>query len=52
MPKVWECDFEEDSSNHDMDGSCDVLYHCLDCECRWYVGLFQQYTDDDIIKED
>jgi len=43
---------EDDCSNYDLDGSCDVRYVCCDCECVWLVGLFQQYTDDEEVIED
>jgi len=49
-PKCSSNDFEEDDcSNYDMDGSCDVRYRCNECETIWLVGLFQRYTDDDEI---
>jgi hypothetical protein len=52
-PKCNSQDFDEDdATNHDMDGSCDIRYSCNECETIWLVGLFQSYTDDDEIVED
>jgi len=52
-PKCESLDFnQDDTSNFDLDGSCDVRFECQECGCLWLVGLFHKYTDDEEIVED
>ena len=47
-----DCFDEDDCTNYDLEGSCDVRYKCNECDCLWSVGLFQKYTDDEEILEE